>query len=418
MTYENLKPRDIFWNTLGMCSYAIVSLFLSVIIVSIAGGVEGGIFSFGFSTLARLVFIVTFFGIRPLHIVDIKYRYTFLDYRNFGIRLGVVSLILGFTYVILRYCTGIYDLKKSFILMLLIVHGAIDGFSDYYECEYQRVNRLYMSGISQFLRIVIFAFTLAIILLLTKELLLALVIALLLELLTFYILNIKYSNAYFDRNTINNNGKKLFYEALPLFLITFLDTFVFSMSKIYIDVELGDTYSGFYGIVFMPTNAVYLLMTLFMKPMLTPLANSYYRDKKEYNLILRKSLYVAFAIATISIVGAFIFGKFYLDIIAYFTNNSYSEFESLSRQILVILMIGGSFYTVTTPYYFSLIIENKRVHILVVYIIVSILSIFIVRYFIKTYGIMGASYGFVASMSLIFLGIVIAKFVGLVIKDE
>lgn len=418
MTYENLKPRDVFWNTLGMCSYAIVSLFLSVIIVSIAGGVEGGIFSFGFSTLARLVFIVTFFGIRPLHIVDIKYRYTFLDYRNFGIRLGVVSLILGFMYVIFRYCTGIYDLKKSFILMFLIVHGAIDGFSDYYECEYQRVNRLYMSGISQFLRIVIFAFTLAIILLLTKELLLALVIALLLELLTFYILNIRYSNAYFDRNTINNNVKKLFYEALPLFLITFLDTFVFSMSKLYIDVELGDTYSGFYGIVFMPTNAVYLLMTLFMKPMLTPLANSYYRDKKEYNLILRKSLYVAFAIAIISIVGAFIFGKFYLDIIAYFTNNSYNEFESLSRQILVILMIGGSFYTVTTPYYFSLIIENKRVHILVVYIIVSILSIFIVRYFIKTYGIMGASYGFVASMSLIFLGIVIAKFVGLVIKDE
>ena len=78
MRSDNLKPRDIFWNTLGMITYSAVSLLVSIVIINISGSIEGGIFSFGFSTLGRLIYIVAYFGIRPMHIVDIKYRYSFL----------------------------------------------------------------------------------------------------------------------------------------------------------------------------------------------------------------------------------------------------------------------------------------------------------------------------------------------------
>ena len=71
MRSDNLKFKDIFWNTLGMLSYSAVSLLVSIVIINISGSIEGGIFSFGFSTLGRVVYIGAYFGITPIHIVDI-----------------------------------------------------------------------------------------------------------------------------------------------------------------------------------------------------------------------------------------------------------------------------------------------------------------------------------------------------------
>ena len=45
--------------------------------------------------------------------------------------------------------------------------------------------------------------------------------------------------------------------------------YIFSVAKFAIDYNLGDVYSGFYNLIFMPTNVIYLVMTLFMKPILT-----------------------------------------------------------------------------------------------------------------------------------------------------
>ena len=108
MNKGNLKISDIFWNTLGTCTYSIVSLFLSIIVINIVGKVDGGTFSFGFSTLARIMFIITFFGIRPMHIVDVKYRYSFNDYHRFGRRMGLIAISTGLIYVIYRYITNVY----------------------------------------------------------------------------------------------------------------------------------------------------------------------------------------------------------------------------------------------------------------------------------------------------------------------
>ena len=72
MRNENVKPLDIFWNTVGTCTYAIISLVLSIVVINIAGKTEGGIFTFGFSTLARLAFTLTFFTFHFLFVHTVK----------------------------------------------------------------------------------------------------------------------------------------------------------------------------------------------------------------------------------------------------------------------------------------------------------------------------------------------------------
>ena len=91
MRSDNLKFKDIFWNSIGTITYSAVSLLVSIVIINISGSIEGGIFSFGFSTLGRLVYITSYFGIRPMHIVDIKYKYSFKDYISFGFKTAFIA---------------------------------------------------------------------------------------------------------------------------------------------------------------------------------------------------------------------------------------------------------------------------------------------------------------------------------------
>ena len=420
MRNDNIKFNDIFWNSLGTITYSLVSLLISVVIIKICGSIEGGIFSFGFSTLAHLVFIISFFGIRPMHIVDIKYKFSFNDYKNFGIKTFLISILFGLIYILYMFNTGIYNNTKTLLLFILIVHGAIDGFADFFECEFQRVNKLYMSGQSIFFRISGFTFTLIITLLITNDLLFSEICALMVEIIFFYFFNINRGKNVFKKAKQDekfSKSKILFIDALPLFLITFLDMIIFSSAKISIDANLGDVYSGFFSMVFMPTNGIYLVMTLIMKPLLTPLSNAYYNDKNEYRNILFHTIIISLLVSVIFIILAIFFGRIYLDLVNIVTGNVYEWTKNwivykglpLDYIIFLIVMCGGIFYTISTPIYYTIILENKQSYLVISYIVVEIISIDLTRIFTINEGIIGAALSFLISMFLLFSGIIIVK---------
>ncbi|MBR4315012.1 MAG: hypothetical protein IKP66_08905 [Lachnospiraceae bacterium] len=418
MRSDNLKFNDIFWNTLGMLTYAAVSLLISVVIINISGSIEGGIFSFGFSTLGRLVYIVSYFGMRPMHIVDIKYRHSFYDYISFGLKSATLALVAGLLFILIRYMTGNYTIAKSTLLIVLVLHAVIDGFSDYYECEYQRVNKLSLCGQSVFFRITTFSLTLIIVVYVTKNLLLAEIAAIVVEIVAFYILNVKRSKGVFKSAKLNEtSNKSLFIEALPLFLVTFLDMYIFSAAKFAIDLNLGDVYSGFFNLVFMPTNVIYLVMTLFMKPLLTPLSNAYHNDRVEYNKILLNTFLLSLGLSLAFIAGTLLLGNVYLSIVKGITAGVYNNVGkeiifynfTLEFAVLFIAILGGCFYTICTPMYFAVIIEDKQRYLLISYGINAIVSFFISRWFVSIAGIIGAVISFLISMFLLFVGVLIVK---------
>lgn len=422
MRSDNIKFKDLAWNTLGTVTYAAISLLLSLVVIRICGDMEGGIFSFGFSTLAHLVFIIAFFGIRPMHIVDVKYRYSFNDYIRFGIKSMLIAFALGAFYVGYRYLLGTYSSMKTTLLLILVAHGAIDGFADFFESEYQRSNKLYMGGQSQFFRIVFFALALIVVLEVTHNLLFAEIAALATEIIFFYFLNIVRSKKVFKSAKLDDSKMKnniLFLEALPLFLITFLDFYIFSSAKIAIDANMidADIFNGFFNLVFMPTNLIYLAMTLVMKPMLTPLSNAYYSDKKEYNKLLLNMFVLALVIAILSMLAAIFCGKLYFDLVNIVLGGKYEWARNvttyygfpLDYTILLIVVFGGIFYTLCTPMYFAIIIENKQKYLLISYIVVALISMLISKMYVQTEGVIGAAITFVISMFLTFSGIIIIK---------
>lgn len=79
---DHINRANVVWNIAGSFVYAFASMVLSFLVIRLAGEEQGGIFSFGFSTLGQQLFLVAYFGIRPFHITDGAGEYTFGDYRE------------------------------------------------------------------------------------------------------------------------------------------------------------------------------------------------------------------------------------------------------------------------------------------------------------------------------------------------
>lgn len=77
--------------------------------------------------------------------------------------------------------------------------------------------------------------------------------------------------------------------------------------------------------------------------------------------------------------------------------------------LFLIVMCGGIFYTISTPIYYAIILENKQSYLAISYIIVAVISLYISRIFTINEGIIGAALSFLLSMFLLFSSIVIVK---------
>ena len=62
---DHINWANVVWNIAGSFVYAFASMVLSFLVIRLAGEEQGGIFSFGFSTLGQQLFLVAYFGIAP-----------------------------------------------------------------------------------------------------------------------------------------------------------------------------------------------------------------------------------------------------------------------------------------------------------------------------------------------------------------
>lgn len=79
-TSHNKERDNMLWNISGSFFYAFASMVLSFLVMRIIGKEQGGIFSFGFSTIGQQMFILAYFGIRPFQVTDGNGQFRFGDY--------------------------------------------------------------------------------------------------------------------------------------------------------------------------------------------------------------------------------------------------------------------------------------------------------------------------------------------------
>ena len=396
---------------MGSVTYAAASFVLSILVIRIIGNDDGGIFSFGYSTLNQIAFIISYFGIRGYQIVDVKHKFTFNDYFSHRIITCILSIITLAIYLIVLCINNVYVLNKVLILFFLVLCGVLEGFSDCFDCEFQRNNKLYLTGQAMLFRTIAYCIILLIVIYNTRDLLLSVSLALIAKLICVLVFNVyKYKTIAKNKIHIKNDElRALTSETYSIFVIVLVDIIIFSLPKLFIDIYYGNVLSGFFNLYFMPVNILYLLVSLILRPLLTPISNIYHKDKYKYNSLFKKIIYLSLALCLFVLIMSVIFSKLYIYIINLITKNLYLDIYNHTRIIFVLNMFGGALYSIIAIIYYILIIDNKQKFIMYAYLFDLIIATALIYIFINKMEILGASISFVINNMILLMELLLIR---------
>ena len=419
---NNTIKKDFFWNTVGSGIYALSSMLLAFAAMHIAGADDGGIFGFGFSTFGQQMFIIAYFGIRPFHITDSSYEYSFEDYRSLR-RITVLTavaaslLYLGFMSVI-----GSYSLHKSAIVLLLALYKIADGAADLYECECQRSGMLWLGGKELAIRTVLASAVLIAVMATSKNVLIACAAAVMTQFICIAVFKHYTEHHVFNANgnaaaaasehqhraetmegchaaadnihEVTRKGKLIAIagSTVLLFLSVFVDFYIFSAAKYAVDRYLTDAANGIFNILFMPTSVIYLVANFIIKPYMTRLS-AIYETKHfgDFDAVLKRLLIAVAALSAAAVIGALLLGRPVLMILEYLLGSGYEGALSSKHMLFVCIILGGCFYAVTNLYYYILVIMRRQKLIFVIYCVVAVIAFILSSFAVRVYGVNGAA---------------------------
>ena len=406
MTEDHIKnsKRDFLWNMAGSLIYAFSSMFMAFAAMRLLGPEDGGIFGFGFSTLGQQIFIIAYFGLRPFHITDTSGQYSFGDYLMLRKITCFLALVFAGAYLLLLTAEGAYGGLKAAAIFLLCIYKTSEGYADVYESEAQRDGKLYIGGRGLFLRTLISMAGFLAMLLISGDLVLSALGALICQLSGLWLFNIRaffreVPEDSFDLHYSMKKVKELLISDMPLFLSVFLDFYIFSSAKYAIDWTLGDSASGIFNILFMPTSFIYLAANFVIKPFMTELAVCFgRRDRRSFLRLSGRMALVTALIMSAALIGALILGRPVLRLLEYILGDTYGGMLTGNFTSFILIILGGGIYALNNLVYYILIILRRQRTVFFIYLFGALLAFFISRYMVGAYGMAGGAVSYVILM--------------------
>ena len=404
-TGMSLEKENMIWNMTGSFFYAFASMVLSFLVLRIAGEEQGGIFSFGFSTVGQQMFLLAYFGIRPFHITDGTNQYRFGDYLHHRYVTCVLALLLGAGYLA---CIG-YSWQKAQIIFLLIAYKVIDGFADVYESEFQRQGCLYLTGRSNTFRTILSVGVFLITLVSGAGLFAACVAAVLGQIAGVVLFDIVVLRELkrVDYGWSAKQGVSLTASAILLFVSVFLDFYIFSAAKYAIDAHLGDAASGYFNVIFMPTSVINLAAGFVIRPFLTYLTDCW--NEHRYSDFKKKLLTIMSVIGGLTVLavgGTVVLGRPVLALLEWLLGTSYRGTLTALWPAFIMIVLGGGFYAVLNLYYYALVILRKQKLIFGIYAVLTVLAAVLAPRLTVALGIFGAALAYLILMIVMAAGFV------------
>ena len=404
-TRLSLEKENMIWNMTGSFFYAFASMVLSFLVLRIAGEEQGGIFSFGFSTVGQQMFLLAYFGIRPFHITVGANQYRFGDYLHHRYVTCALALLLGAGYLVM---IG-YSWQKAQIIFLLIAYKVIDGFADVYESEFQRQGCLYLTGRSNTFRTILSVGVFLVTLVSGAGLFTACVAAVLGQIagvVLFDIVVLRELNQV-DYGWSAKQGVSLTASAILLFVSVFLDFYIFSAAKYAIDAHLGDAASGYFNVIFMPTSVINLAAGFVIRPFLTYLTDCW--NEHRFSDFKKKLLTIMAVIGGLTVLaagGTVVLGKPVLALLEWLLGASYSGTLTALWPAFIMIVLGGGFYAVLNLYYYALVILRRQKLIFGIYVVLTVLAVILAPKLTIALGIFGAALAYLILMIVMAAGFV------------
>ena len=404
------EKKNFIWNMVGSMIFAGASMILSLLIIRIVGENEGGIFAIAI-TVAQMLAFIEYYETRTYQVTDTKETYCFGEYKATKTILFIIAIIVSILYSLNK---GHMDLYKCMVIILMCIYRFIDAYADLYEGAFQKDGRLDLTGKSQAFRTIFSVGVMLVILVLTKNMIISIVCAIISALIGLVIFDVIPMKLFRKITTVWNMNALLgiLKNCFPLFVGSFLWSYILSASRISVDANMTSNFSAYFQTIFMPVSIVNLFATFVMKPALTKLTEQYsFQDVRPFIVYALKIVFLIIVFSVISVLGAYFFGVPILQIL---TGVSLIKYKFA----FIILMCSGGLNALSYFGYYILTIMRKSNSIIGGYVVASIVAKVANDFFVVKYGIIGAAYGFLSSVAVLFTIFYVSIVINLIKKFE
>jgi O-antigen/teichoic acid export membrane protein len=396
-----MERKNVAWNMIGSLVYAGSSMILTALVNHLIGTEQGGIFGFAFSTFGQQMFLVAYFGMRPLQSTDTSQSYTFSEYRLARFATCSMAVIFGICYIIFNTLSPSagYTAQKALVVFLMVLYKVLDGFADVYESEFQRNGRLYLTGQAMAFRTLLSVFCFLGTLAVTRELVFSCVVAVLSQGAGILLFDKRMAESVPGMVFTRTPGRqwKLLQDSFLLFLSVFLDGLIFAMAKYAVDARMTSTDNAVFVAIFMPTSVINLAANFVIRPFLTRMSYQWEeRNFVELGTGLKKLSGIIFLLTVIALAGAWAIG---VPVLGAISNVELKPYKSG----LLFIVLGGGFFAVMNLFYYVLVIMKKQKGIFFGYVPVCILSFFLSFWLVGVGGINGAAFSYMLEMLILML---------------
>lgn len=396
------KKRDFIWNLIGTSINSFNSLFFMIVINHINLKSEAGVFTYAYSLICLFFILATFYN--RVYQISKSDKFSSKDFILYRVLSSIFTVIIVFLFSIING----YNLFKLSVIMLICLFRMIEAISDAVYGVLQYKGYLYKSGISLSLKGIIGLIGFTLVDYFTKSITLALVSLIILNLAFFYFYDYKNVKEYLSGKASFNNILLILKETLPIFIYSFLAMYVANICKYMLDYFDTEEAQNIFGIIFMPSTVIGLCSAYIVVPIITSL-NDLLKSKKykEFNMLVSKMMIILVGVGVVAIIGAYILGIPVLNVL-------YGMDLSNYKNLLLLVLVGATFYTLANVYSQVLVLLNVHKMQTLIYVVMSIVSTIICYFLISNYKLSGSVYSYVIFMFILLILYLILYFYTLI----
>lgn len=397
----SLKENTL-WYTMGtMCSSA-TSFLLMIYVTRILGVDEAGVFSISYS-VGQLMLSIGWFGTRQFQVSDINEEFKFSDYLSLKLFMTIIMMVGCLIYsVFLHFNT--YKMLVTFLYCLFLI---CDVFADLFSARFQQVDKLFLSGMSYIIRILGYNLVILFSLLCFKNLIVAIVLAMIYSALelTFFDLQLIKRISQIKIEFHMDKIIQLIKNCFPLFISSFLTTFIVNVPKNAIELNFDSSVQTYYNIIFMPSYIINLFCMFIFVPLYTSIANTWLNSTKDkfINTVVKLMIFDVL-LSLVVFAGCYFLGIPLLELV-------YGvDLHSVKSSFLV-LIVAGCFTSMNSILSYIFTVIRRQKFMIYIYVVAMVLAQVMVKTLTLNYGIFGASLDYligIASITVMFmLGLVL-----------
>lgn len=408
---SNKERSAYIWNTSAAMLNAFQTVFILMLISRIDPVIDAGVFTIAFA-IGNLMMTIGKYGVRQFQVSDVDEKYSFREYLTSRVATTVVMILVSFIYVGYNHLTGLYNMEKCTVVILICLAKAVDAFEDVFHGMLQQYFRLDVAGKILTIRLLTYIIVYLAAYLITQNLVLTSAVALIISLIQFLILNYTALKDFRTKKKTLSYKKvgNLLVECLPLFIAAYLVMYIGNAPKYAIDKVMSSEAQACFTYIFMPVFVISLLSQFVYQPVISKLAMLWHESKlQEFNKLIFRQVGLILVLSAAAVVGGYLLG---IPVLSLIYGVNLEEYKTA----LVILLLGGGALAFVNFLQMIITVARKQNLLNIGYLLAFLAFVLFGKVIVEGYGIIGISIFY--TLVVLGIGIVFGIITFLIIKRK